>query len=99
MSDISKSCGLEERVAGAEPLLVPVMRGGQRIFAEAGESGADLPSVVAEAQQRFLAARKRLPEPLRALRQTDEPYPVRYAARLEELSEEIREALVRPMSA
>jgi nicotinate phosphoribosyltransferase len=80
----------DELVPGAEPLLVPVMRAGRRIQPSAQDNGADLRA----AQERFLSARSRLPQPIGALRAAEQPYPVTYSARLEQLSEELRQALV-----
>jgi len=79
--------GLEdESFSGAEPLLVPVMRGGRRV-----DGGAARPDeALSAARQRFLASRKRLPARLLALGTAEPPYPVRYSERLEALSEQVR---------
>jgi len=47
------------------------------------------------AQQRFLAARARLPSPVAALGAADPPFPVSHSARLEELCEHLRLSFVK----
>ena len=76
----------DEQFAGAEPLLVPVMRGGKRLM-----PAADL----GEARRRCLAGLERLPERYRRLDATH-TYPVRSSARLEALLDEVRQR-VSPM--
>jgi nicotinate phosphoribosyltransferase len=83
--------GLENEAFGdAEPLLVPLMRGGQRLEAAASVS---TPSVQA-GRERFLAARERLPKRILALVQSGEPFPVRYSPRLEELFAQVRQTFI-----
>lgn len=82
----------DERPAGGEPLLHCVMRAGKRVNAAAsGNSQARL----REAQKRFCEQRERLPERIAALAPAEEAYRIAYSARLERLSEEIRQSLVR----
>jgi len=76
-----------EQVAGAEPLLVPVMIAGSRVPAAAGS--------VAEAQRRCRAGVESLPEALRGLAPARPPYPVGYSARLEEMLDQVRERIGR----
>ena len=75
-----------EQVIGAEPLLGPVMTGGKRV------SPAE---PLKEAQLRCRSQVERLPERLRELGTAQQPYPVRYSARLEELLGELRERVAR----
>jgi nicotinate phosphoribosyltransferase len=75
-----------EPVAGAEPLLAPVMLAGKR-------AGAARP--LAEAQKRCRSEVERLPEALRALALAQPAYPVRYSTRLEELLDQVRERVAR----
>src|SRR5437867_3790466 len=84
----------EESMAEAEALLVPVMRQGRRLEA----SHQDSTSAVKSARARFLTSRLRLPSHLLALRETTQPFPVHYSARLEELSDQVRQTFVRPAS-
>jgi nicotinate phosphoribosyltransferase len=84
--------GLEgEAFPGAEALLVPVMRHGQRWATTGQDSGANIRA----AQQRFLDARKHLPSHILALGTADPPFPVSYSVRLEALCEQIRQTLVK----
>jgi len=84
--------GLEgEMFPVADPLLVPVMRRGQRL----AMSPQDPAATVRAAQQRFLADRTHLPGPILALGKADPPFPVSYSPRLEELCEQIRQSLVK----
>jgi nicotinate phosphoribosyltransferase len=84
--------GLEEETfPAADPLLIPVMRSGQRFTV----STQDPAAAVLAAQQRFLTDRAHLPEPILALGKADPPYPVSYSTRLEELCEQIRQSLVK----
>ncbi len=84
----------EESMAEAEALLVPVMRQGRRLEA----SHQDSTSAVKSARARFLTSRLRLPSHLLALRETTQPFPVHYSARLEELCDQMRQTFVRPAS-
>lgn len=80
--------GLEsETFPGAQALLVPVLRDGRRIESDALVSGA----TVQAAQQRFLAARKRLPGPISALGTAEPPYRVSYSPLLEGMCEQLRQ--------
>jgi nicotinate phosphoribosyltransferase len=84
--------GLEEEVvAGAEPLLVPVMRDGRRLE----EARPHPASAVREAQARFLASQERLPKRLLSIEEVKPPYEVSYTARLEKLSESARQSFVK----
>ena len=82
----------KERVVGAEPLLVPVMREGKRLSSAAAQ---DAPMRLREAQERFQAQSQHLPREIAALAPAEEPYRVAYSAQLEQLSEEMRKTLVR----
>lgn len=74
--------GLEDEVMpGAEPLLVQVMRNGQRLE----NAGRDPVANATAARQRFLGARGRLPGELLKLSAAETPFAVRYSDRLEEL--------------
>src|SRR5947199_261318 len=84
----------EESMAEAEALLVPVMRQGRRLEA----SHQDSTSAVKSARARVLTSPLRLPSHLLALRETTQPFPVHYSARLEELSGQVRQPVVRPAS-
>jgi len=81
--------GLEdETFPQAEPLLVPVMRQGRRV------QGIEREIVSAQAgQDRFTAARERLPKQVRAL-PPSVPYPVHNSTRLEELFVRVRESFI-----
>lgn len=82
--------GLEdEQYSAAEPLLIPVMRGGARL-----ESCRLAPiSAVQAAQARFLAARVRLPKNLLGNRAADPAYRVTYSEHLERLCEQARQSV------
>ena len=81
--------GLEdETFPSAEPLLVPVMRRGQRLET----ARQDPSSAVRMAQARFMADKARLPNRLLTLGVADPPYPVSYSARLEKLCEQARQS-------
>jgi nicotinate phosphoribosyltransferase len=81
----------DESFPSAEPLLIPAMRGGQRV---AGV--ADKPTkTVKAAQARFLAGRARLPVRLLGTTKAEPAYPVSYSQRLEELSEQTRQRLAK----
>src|SRR5712692_8164529 len=74
----------EEECAGAQPLLVSVMRGGKRIAS---------PTDLNEARQRCLRDLERLPErvvQLRPMAASAGRYPVRHSQRLEALLEQVR---------
>jgi nicotinate phosphoribosyltransferase len=79
-----------ESFPAAEPLLVPVMRQGRRLAATPQDSAATAQA----SRQRFLADRARLPEQIRALGPAEQPFPVRYSARLEELCDQLRQIFV-----
>ena len=80
----------EEQFARAEPLLVPVMRGGKR--AEA----ASQPGTLDEARKRCLAGLERLPEAIRyGAPGTRDGYLVRYSEGLKELFERVRQRVER----
>lgn len=82
--------GLEnEHFPGTEPLLIPVMRRGRRIAGAAPE----ITSAEA-ARQRFLASREHLPKHIGALSPADDPFPVHYSKRLEELFHHVRRTLI-----
>ncbi len=70
----------EEPPPGAEPLLVPVMRGGRRIGP---------PGTIAEARARFEADLERLPEAARRISDPEPPVPA-ISEHLARLSEEAR---------
>jgi nicotinate phosphoribosyltransferase len=76
--------GLREEAApeGAEPLLEPVMGGGQR------RAGEELP----EARERFASELEVLPDSLRSLDPAN--YPVEHTAALRDLSERVRDEIV-----
>ena len=80
--------GLEdESFPAARPLLVPVMRKGERLG-----TGREGPAAVAQAARReFLANRESLPPRLVALEAADPPYPVHYSARLEDLCRQVQQ--------
>ena len=81
--------GLEdETFPSGEPLLVPVMRHGQRLEI----AKQDPATAIRIAQAHFLAERARFPSPLLTLGIADPPYPVSYSARLEELCEQARQS-------
>jgi nicotinate phosphoribosyltransferase len=70
----------EERLAGGEPLLIEVMRGGRRILAS---------EPVSQARARCLDSLSRLPEKYRQLGRAAH-YPVHHSARLKELLEDVK---------
>jgi len=76
---------LDEPAPDGQPLLVEVMRGGERT--EAGRAGLEA------ARQRAADQLARLPEPLRRMDPADAPYPVRPTEALEALRAEVAEAL------
>ncbi len=82
----------EERVSEGEPLLELVMREGKRAGPAASR---DSQARLREAQERFHKQRERLPEAVCGLEPAEEAYPVLYSERLERLSEEMRQSLVR----
>jgi nicotinate phosphoribosyltransferase len=81
----------DESFPASKPLLVPVMREGRRLelATENHAAGAH------EARRRFLAGREQLPEHILALGPAPQAFPVRYSARLEELRDQVRQAVVR----
>jgi nicotinate phosphoribosyltransferase len=81
----------DEQFLGAEPLLLPAMRGGQRL---APFDGAPAETVV-DARRRLLDARKHLPQHLRALHPAHPSYPVNFSNRLQELLDDMRQSLVK----
>ena len=80
-----------ESFPGSEPLLVPVMRAGKRI-ATADEGPL---AVMKRGQSRHLSDRAHLPEGILLLRTAEPPFPVRYSERLEELRDQVRQAVVK----
>ena len=74
----------DERLDG-EPLLEPVMRGGERL--EAGKR------TLAEARERAATERERLPASLRSLQAAAEPYPVEVSAALQAEAQALRAEL------
>ena len=76
----------------AEQLLVPVMRHGRRLEAPAQDPAV---ATAQTARRRFLAGRVRLPEYILALRPAEQSFSVRYSTRLEELCDQVRQALVK----
>ena len=92
-----------ESFPASEPLLVPVMRAGRRLEGS-GEDVAsatevardrDAASAAQAARRRFLAGRERLPDHVAALRAAEPPFPVRYSPRLEDLRQQVQQALVK----
>lgn len=75
----------DEQFPSAEPLLVPVMRGGKRMLPAAK---------LDEARKRCLAGLERLPQAVRRPEALAD-YPVRYSARLKELLERVRQRVER----
>jgi nicotinate phosphoribosyltransferase len=85
--------GLEdEQFPEAEPLLIPVMAQGRRLEAVRKNPIA----TAANARERFLASRQRMPTHLLALSETLRPFPVRYSDRLEGLCDQVRKTFVKP---
>jgi len=80
-----------ESFPGSEPLLVPVMRAGKRIAA----ADEDPLAVMKRGQSRHLSDRAHLPEGILLLRTAEPPFPVRYSERLEELRDQVRQAVVK----
>lgn len=80
-----------ESFTAGEPLLVPVMRQGQRIGETSQNSGATSQA----ARGQFLAGRARLPDDLLALGPAERPFQVRYSSRLEELYDQVRQSVVK----
>lgn len=76
----------DEPALPGEPLLVPVLRDGQRLAASAPLS---------EAQARCREQVDRLPARLRELAPAEPPYPVGYSARLEKSLARVRERIAR----
>jgi nicotinate phosphoribosyltransferase len=84
----------EESMPGAETLLRPVMRAGRRL----AELERDPSAAVKAARDRFLGLRQALPSSVQSLKETGQPFPVRHSARLEQLSEQVRQRLVKATS-
>jgi nicotinate phosphoribosyltransferase len=80
-----------ESFPASKPLLVSVMRGGRRTETTAPDSAA----VAQAARRRFLGCRDRLPERVLALGAAERPFPVRYSAQLEELRDQVRQAVAK----
>jgi nicotinate phosphoribosyltransferase len=80
-----------ESFPGSEPLLVPVMRGGRRIKA-AGEVPL---APLQRARNRCLAERARMPERILRLSAAEPPFPVHHSAQLEELHDQVRQAVAK----
>ena len=76
-----------EPVAGAAPLLTPVMLAGKRVTPAATLCWKRKSAAASEVE--------RLPEALRGLALAQPAYPVRYSARLEELLDQVRERVAR----
>lgn len=83
----------EESFPGSDPLLMTVMREGRRIEAPQKDSAAG--AALRAARERLLAARARFPEHILALGEAQPPFPVRYTAPLEELQDQVRQAVVK----
>jgi nicotinate phosphoribosyltransferase len=77
---------LENENMPGESLLVPVIRDGKRCLAAEG---------LTESQKRCQSQLERLPSQLRELPVSNQPYPVRHSARLENMLEQVRERTVR----
>jgi nicotinate phosphoribosyltransferase len=92
---VSDLIGLEdESTPEAEPLLFPVMRDGRRL-----EAVRQDPSVAIQSgREHFLASRQRLPAHLLSLEDSSRPFPVRYGARLEQLSDQIAQIFSKQVS-
>jgi nicotinate phosphoribosyltransferase len=75
----------DEPAPGAQPLLVPVMRGGQRVAP---------PDSIDAARERCSSGLARLPKTCRQIRHAA-VYPVRYSKRLRDLLENVRERVRR----
>jgi len=83
--------GLEDELISTEPLLIPVMRAGQRLSGMKPDS-----TVMAKAaRERFLAGRERLPSHVKSLQAGSQPFPVHNSAALEQLREQVRRQLTR----
>ena len=83
----------DESFPASKTLLVPVMREGRRLGLEpAMENQA---GAAHNARRRFLAGREQLPEHILALGPATQAFPVRYSARLEELRDQVRQAVVK----
>jgi nicotinate phosphoribosyltransferase len=78
-----------ESFPGSKPLLGPVMGGGRRL-----EDRDELPlATMQRARTRCLADRARMPERLLRLSPAEPPFPVRHSAQLEELHNQVRQAV------
>jgi nicotinate phosphoribosyltransferase len=80
---------LEGEQTSGEPLLVAVLRAGQRI-------GPAVP--LAELQKRCQSQIERLPAAVRGLAVPNKPYTVRHSSRLEALLEQVRERVARTVT-
>ena len=80
-----------ESFPDAELLLVPVMREGKRLEASEKNPGAEMRA----ARDRCLAGRDRMPERTVALSQAQPAFPVCYSERLEELRDQVRQAVAK----
>ena len=80
-----------ESFPGSDPLLVPVMRAGKRITA----TDPNPLVTMKKAQARHLSDRARLPEGILTLRAAEPPFPVPYSAQLEELRDQVRQAVAK----
>jgi len=83
-----------ESFAGSEPLLVPVMRSGRKLDAVKEEPLA----AIQRARSRCLADRARMPERILRLSAAESPFPVRHSAQLEELHDQVRQAVAKAAS-
>src|SRR5579864_175515 len=80
-----------ESFPGSKPLLGPVMRGGRRL-----ENRDEQPLATMErARSRCLADRARMPERLLGLGPAEPPFPVRHSAKLDELHNQVRQAVAK----
>jgi nicotinate phosphoribosyltransferase len=82
--------GRHDEALRCEPLLQPVMRGGQRLPARR--------VTLEDARRHALRERERLPDALRRLQPADKPYPVEIADSLKKDLETVRRALAKPPS-
>ena len=80
-----------ESFPGSEPLLVPVMRGGKQVECAEEEPFASLQ----RARSRCLADRARMPERILGLGAAEPPFPIRHSMQLEELHDQVRQAIAK----
>lgn len=87
----------EESFPGSDPLLMTVMRQGRRLEPARKSAQKDSAAVAAlrAAREGLLAARPRFPEHILALGEAQPPFPVRYTAPLEDLQDQVRQAVVK----